>query len=151
MAGLKFYTIPEGREAEWASRVSALGTVSEEAGWNGLRDFHNNENSEWPGIVHGREYGRQRSSLLPFQVNLWRTVWLYGRAMKELNKNYKGTLAITFELEAETKSKPKSVVETQKGRLGKRDEDKDRGKKKSIRKKISKYFKGIFTSSSETG
>jgi hypothetical protein len=53
--------------------------------------------------------------------------------------------------EAETKSKAKSAVETQKGQLGKRDEDKDSGKKKSIRKKISKHLKGIFTRSSETG
>jgi hypothetical protein len=57
MPGLSSYSVPKGKEEEWANAVKLMYGVASNKYWSSLRKFHNDESEEWPEMVHGREYG----------------------------------------------------------------------------------------------
>jgi hypothetical protein len=145
-ADLSSFVIPEGRQRDWHNTMisnSNSGKISPQMAWKSVAHIHRSTDLDtWPGLVHGLEFGEQRSALDPFRINMWRTVWLGGAAVEKLNQNYIGTIAITFELEKESvKAQITPVTSVKPSKKKKNDDDRkdhNKGRFACLKKSFSK-------------
>ncbi|KAK2041433.1 hypothetical protein LZ31DRAFT_586500 [Colletotrichum somersetense] len=157
-AGLTHYVIPEGREDEWGSRSLSGNNqaINERRVWDYYRNLHGQSGDVFPDIVHGLEYGQQRTGLTTFRTNMWRTIWRAGAAASHLNSQHTATYAINFELGSPVVPPPPASKTVGKSDDGK-DKDKDMGKNgkdgkatigRRLKNRASTFFRSISDRSS---
>ncbi|KAJ5012689.1 hypothetical protein K4K57_003943 [Colletotrichum sp. SAR 10_99] len=143
-SNLSYHIIPEDQAEEWGEDSLKLASQKNDKSipltklWPQYTKFHGQKGDrEWPDIVHGVEYGKQKDALQPFRTNMWRTIWKEGPAVNHLNANHRATFAITVELVPGTKpdssSKGESSTKKPPPKDGDDDDDQPKGKKKKDR------------------
>lgn len=104
--GLTHWTISGDDMSRWGASVDAQaqeGRFNAQRSWDRSRltlSAGSSIPSSWPDVLHSREPGQQESPLQQCNINLWRSVWLIGKGLDQLNKDYVQTDAIAFELTA---------------------------------------------------
>jgi hypothetical protein len=126
--GLSYYIIPRGLETRWGQKSTQTGRGDVRPGnvWQYYREIHGQDGTSWPDLVHGLEYGSQRTLLAPFHTNMWRTAHKYGPAVDQLNAGHRGTYAISFRQSDRSSTQP--AAPTQPGPTKHKDDKNDDGK-----------------------
>ena len=106
------FVLPKGKETDWhlivkANNVHSNVAIGDEAAqakylWNKFQGIHGGRLDTWPDVLHCREFGEQLYQLRAFTKQLWRTAWLAGKGIEELNNSYEVTYAISFKSIAPT-------------------------------------------------
>lgn len=96
--GLSCYVIRSGLETRWGQKSiqSGRGDIPRGHAWQSYREIHGQDGMAWPDLVHGLEYGSQRTQLTASHTNMWRTAHKDGPALDQLNAGHRGTYAISF-------------------------------------------------------
>lgn len=105
-SGLSSYTIPRGKETEWAMATAAYSSICPHPFWpSRIQHIYQQPTEDYPDLIHGMDLPAVRNALQPLpcsQQLLWQTAWTKKNAATTLKGNADRIFVISFDAENQT-------------------------------------------------